>query len=80
MWLELAKQEGIFCEPASAAGLAALAQLDLEPGATVVCVLTGHGLKDTARRRRHTAGAMLVEPTRRVDPDARGRRLLRRSA
>ena len=29
-------------------GLAALEQLELEPGSTVVCVLTGHGLKDTA--------------------------------
>jgi threonine synthase len=48
MWLELARLEGIFCEPSSAAGLAALAQTELEPGSTVVCVLTGHGLKDTA--------------------------------
>jgi threonine synthase len=43
--------------------VAALAQLDLEPGSTVVCVLTGHGLKDTA------AVAVLTEPTRLVDPD-----------
>jgi threonine synthase len=48
MWLELAQHEGIFCEPSSAAGLAALAHVELEPGSTVVCVLTGHGLKDTA--------------------------------
>jgi threonine synthase len=48
MWLDLASLEGIFCEPSSAAGLAALAQLELEPGSTVVCVLTGHGLKDVA--------------------------------
>src|SRR5581483_7104754 len=47
-WLELASREGIFCEPSSAAGLAALAHLDLERGSTVVCVLTGHGLKDTS--------------------------------
>jgi threonine synthase len=48
MWLDLARLEGIFCEPSSAAGLAALTQVELDPGSTVVCVLTGHGLKDTA--------------------------------
>ena len=47
-WLEIASREGVFCEPSSAAGFAALAHVDLEPGTTVVCVLTGHGLKDTA--------------------------------
>jgi threonine synthase len=61
MWLEVAS-EGIFCEPSSAAGVAALAQLDLVPGSTVVCVLTGHGLKDTA------AVSMLTQPTRLVEP------------
>ena len=43
-------QEGIFVELASAASVAGLRQMserDLIPaGATVVCVLTGHGLKD----------------------------------
>jgi threonine synthase len=44
-WRSLAHEEGIFCEPSSAAGLAAL--LADEPrGAKVVCVITGHGLKD----------------------------------
>ena len=42
--------EGVFCEPASAAGVAGVRQLaaDGRIGAdeTVVCVLTGHGLKD----------------------------------
>jgi threonine synthase len=57
MWLDLATLEGIFCEPSSAAGLAALAQVELEPGSTVVCVLTGHGLKDTAAVDRLAAGA-----------------------
>ncbi|HEX4775858.1 MAG TPA: threonine synthase [Acidimicrobiia bacterium] len=37
--------EGIFCEPASAAGIAALAQ-SARSGERVVCVVTGHGLKD----------------------------------
>ncbi|HSJ51842.1 MAG TPA: threonine synthase [Actinomycetota bacterium] len=43
-------REGLFAEPASAASLAGLLHLaadgELEPGSTVVCVLTGHGLKD----------------------------------
>jgi threonine synthase len=42
----IAREEGIFCEPASAAGFAALARAGVEPGSRVVCVLTGHGLKD----------------------------------
>ena len=46
----LAQEEGVFCEPASAASVAALLEAAadglVEPGSTVVCVLTGHGLKD----------------------------------
>ena len=46
----LASQEGIFCEPASAASVAGAIKRvdagDLRPGERVVCVLTGHGLKD----------------------------------
>jgi len=40
--------EGIFCEPASAASVAGLLKRHQEvpAGATVVCVLTGNGLKD----------------------------------
>jgi len=46
----LAQAEGIFCEPASAIALAGLLK-DLElgkvgEGSTIVCTLTGHGLKD----------------------------------
>ncbi|HZO98516.1 MAG TPA: threonine synthase [Gaiellaceae bacterium] len=62
-WLEVSSREGVFCEPSSAAGLAALAHVALEPGSTVVCVLTGHGLKDTAAVEVLTPGATLVEPT-----------------
>jgi threonine synthase len=47
-WLELARLEGVFCELSSAAGLAALKRVDLAPGSLAVCILTGHGLKDTA--------------------------------
>jgi threonine synthase len=46
----IATREGIFCEPASAAGVAGVRRLALDGrldrSATVVCVLTGHGLKD----------------------------------
>jgi threonine synthase len=45
----LAREEGVFCEPASAAGIAGLLKLAGEgrgPWGTVVSVLTGHGLKD----------------------------------
>jgi threonine synthase len=43
-------REGVFCEMASASSVAGLLKLhaagELDPGQTVVCVLTGHGLKD----------------------------------
>ena len=42
----LAEQESVFCEPASAASVAGLIKLGVPAGSTVVCVLTGHGLKD----------------------------------
>lgn len=45
----LAREEGVFCEPASAAGIAGLLKLAHEgraPRGTIVSVLTGHGLKD----------------------------------
>lgn len=46
----LARLEGIFCEPASAASVAGVLKLSeknyFTPGSTVVCTLTGHGLKD----------------------------------
>jgi threonine synthase len=48
----LASREGVFCEPASAASVAGLLAHGLpvadggEPPRSVVCVLTGHGLKD----------------------------------
>jgi threonine synthase len=46
----LAKQEGIFAEPASAAGIAGLLKLadqdEVAPGQLIAVVVTGHGLKD----------------------------------
>lgn len=47
-WRSLARHEGIFCEPASAAALAGVGLTDLAEGTRVVIVLTGHGLKDPA--------------------------------
>jgi threonine synthase len=42
----LAREEGVFCEPASAAALAGVDLLRFDEGTRVVLVLTGHGLKD----------------------------------
>jgi threonine synthase len=42
----LATEESVFCEPASAASVAGLLATGVDEGSTVVCVLTGHGLKD----------------------------------
>jgi threonine synthase len=65
-WRELAYGEGLLCEPASAAGLAALSHVELEPGARVVCVITGHGLKDTETAARLSPPPTPVD----ADPDA----------
>ncbi|HPU84168.1 MAG TPA: threonine synthase [Candidatus Latescibacteria bacterium] len=49
----LASYEGVFAEPASAASVAGVAKLSRKgffpKGACVVCILTGHGLKDPER-------------------------------
>ena len=44
----LASEEGIFCEPASAASVAGLLKVkdQVPEGSRIVCVLTGNGLKD----------------------------------
>jgi threonine synthase len=63
----LARYEGIFCEPASAASVAgvtkAAAAGELDPAATVVCVLTGHGLKDPDTAERQVPPFLEAEPT-----------------
>ena len=61
----LASTEGVFCEPASAASVAGLLKLGAPPGSTVVCVLTGHGLKDP-----DIAVGQIAVPTS-VDADVR---------
>ncbi|AFY43807.1 threonine synthase [Nostoc sp. PCC 7107] len=52
----LAASEGIFCEPASAASVAGLLKVkdQVPTGATVVCVLTGNGLKDPDTAIKHS--------------------------
>lgn len=52
----LASEEGIFCEPASAASVAGMLQVkdQIPTGATVVCVLTGNGLKDPDTAIKHS--------------------------
>ncbi|MDQ6798502.1 MAG: threonine synthase, partial [Actinomycetota bacterium] len=52
-----------FCEPASAASVAGLLKVGAPEGATVVCTLTGHGLKDPDR-----AIAQIEVPAA-IDPD-----------
>ena len=46
----IASLEGVFCEPASAASVAGVIKMNrkdlFQKGDTVVCTLTGHGLKD----------------------------------
>ncbi|CAN5726943.1 threonine synthase [soil metagenome] len=66
-YLDLARHEGIFCEPASAASLAGARRMAAEgridPGATIVCVLTGHGLKDPDTALRNVTPPLEAEPT-----------------
>jgi threonine synthase len=64
-WLELAREEGLFCEPASAAGLAYLRGIDELRGSRVVVTITGHGLKDPAAADAHAPPPIPVDP----DPD-----------
>jgi threonine synthase len=59
-WLSLARAEGVFCEPASAAGIAALRKLDRR-GGTAVGIVTGHGLKDAGAV--DASESLVVEPT-----------------
>jgi threonine synthase len=64
---DLARLEGIFCEPASAASVAGVRKMAaddrLDPDATVVAVLTGHGLKDPRTAERNVPGVIEAAPT-----------------
>ncbi|MGI6484999.1 MAG: threonine synthase [Thermoanaerobacterales bacterium] len=61
----LANTEGVFVEPASAASVAGIIKLSeqdlIEAGKTVVCVLTGHGLKDPDTAIKNGAQPILVD-------------------
>lgn len=63
----LSSREGVFVEPASAAGVAGLLQVHAEgglaPGQTIVCTVTGHGLKDPQWALRGADGGD-IEPVR----------------
>jgi threonine synthase len=59
----LASCESVFCEPASAAGVAGLLKVGAPEGSTVVCVLTGHGLKDPDVAISQIAVPAVVEPS-----------------
>lgn len=63
----LARCEGVFCEPASAASVAGIIKLARQkrlPGEpTIVCVLTGHGLKDPDRAIAESARPTVVDAT-----------------
>jgi threonine synthase len=64
-WRALAADEGLFCEPSSAAGLAAVLRGEVE-GDRLVVTITGHGLKDPAAADRHAPAPTAVA----ADPDA----------
>ena len=64
-WLELATTEGLFCEPSSAAGLAAIRR-GAVGGERVVVTITGHGLKDTESADRYAPPLAQID----ADPDA----------
>ena len=59
----LATEESVFCEPASAASVAGLLKAGVPEGSTVVCVLTGNGLKDPDRAISQIEVPVAVEPT-----------------
>ena len=58
----LAAHEGVFCEPASASGVAGLLRHGAEGASRVVCVLTGHGLKDPQVALGHAGSVVPCEP------------------
>jgi len=58
----LAAREGVFCEPASAASVAGLLKHGARGAARVVCVLTGHGLKDPQTALEQSGSVVPCEP------------------
>jgi threonine synthase len=74
-YLKLTRLEGVFCEPASAASLAGVlklshqgyfrrqAKLSGKKEINIVCVLTGHGLKDPDRAIALSPAPKVIPPT-----------------
>jgi len=67
---KIANLEGIFCEPASAASVAGIIKCrdksrpvptEIPDGATVVAILTGHGLKDPDRAIKVSSAPIKIE-------------------
>ncbi len=58
----LASTEGIFCEPASAAGVAGLIAHGAGDARRVACVLTGHGLKDPGTALAEAGAVLTCDP------------------
>jgi threonine synthase len=58
----LAREEGVFCEPASAASVAGLIAHGAGGAERVACVLTGHGLKDDDTALSQVGGVIPCEP------------------
>ncbi|MDX8378319.1 MAG: threonine synthase [Mariprofundales bacterium] len=61
----LARMEGVFCEPASAASVAGIIKLNkrnyFASGSSIVCTLTGHGLKDPDTAMRNMPQPITVD-------------------
>jgi threonine synthase len=80
-WRMLSTLEGVFVEPASAAGVAGLkkrieaGEMDVR-GQRVVCIVTGHGLKDPEIVLKHSPDPVTLDP----DFDALARYFRDRSA
>jgi len=72
----LAAAEGVFCEMASAASIAGLLRLadagELPAGSVVVCVLTGHGLKEPDWAVTGAAAPPVIPPSADAAADALG--------
>src|SRR6188472_4050659 len=58
----VASREGVFCEPASAASVAGLLRYGADGTGRIVCVLTGHGLKDPQTALDHAGAVVPCEP------------------
>jgi threonine synthase len=58
----LAAREGVFCEPASAASVAGILAHGAGDAERVVCVLTGHGLKDPQTALSRAGSVVPCEP------------------